>query len=130
MASRDINDLSPECKQLAIKFLAECIAQGEDVLIYCTHRPNAEQDALYACGRTVPGKKLTNCRGGQSKHNRVGKKGEPASDAFDCVPMLGGKPQWVDGKRYSKIGAIAEAVGLKWAGRWSGSLKETAHMEV
>jgi peptidoglycan L-alanyl-D-glutamate endopeptidase CwlK len=34
-----------------------------------TLRTIAEQDALFAIGRTKPGKKVTNARGGQSFHN-------------------------------------------------------------
>lgn len=32
-------------------------------------RTNEEQDALYAIGRTKPGRKVTNAKGGQSIHN-------------------------------------------------------------
>jgi peptidoglycan L-alanyl-D-glutamate endopeptidase CwlK len=130
MASRDLNDLSPHCRELAIKFQAGCIADGLDILIYCTYRSSKEQDELYACGRTKVGKKVTNCRGGQSNHNHVDALGKPAADAFDFVPMLHGKPQWGDAVLYGKAGKIAESVGLRWAGRWTGSLKETAHCEI
>ena len=34
-----------------------------------TLRTNAEQEALYAIGRTKPGKRVTNARAGQSWHN-------------------------------------------------------------
>lgn len=34
-----------------------------------TLRTNAEQEALYALGRTKPGKVVTNAKGGQSYHN-------------------------------------------------------------
>jgi len=130
MASRNLNDLSPKCKELAIKMQTACLAAGIDILIYCTYRSNAEQDAAYACGRTAAGHIITNCRGGQSKHNRIDKLEKPASDAFDCVPLINGKPQWSDVKLYSKVGQIGEAVGLTWAGRWTGKLRETAHFEV
>lgn len=130
MASRDLNDLSPAMQPLARKHIAECAKQGIDLLIYCTYRPDDEQNAAYACGRTAPGKIITNCRGGQSKHNKKTADGKPASDAYDCVPCVGGKPQWADAKLYLKVGQIAESIGLTWAGRWTGSLKETAHMQL
>lgn len=129
MASRDLNDLHPSIHPLAIKHQAACLAEGIDLLIYCTYRSNDEQNACYAQGRTAPGNIVTNCRGGQSKHNNT-EGGKPASLAYDCVPCIGGKPQWNDTKLYAKVGAIGESVGLKWAGRWSGKLKETAHFEV
>ena len=49
--------------------------------------------------------------------------------AFDFVPMVAGKPQWADAALYRKVGVIAESVGLEWAGRWTGSLRETAHCQ-
>lgn len=39
------------------------------VKIICGTRTYAEQDALYAKGRTAPGSKVTNARGGYSLHN-------------------------------------------------------------
>lgn len=124
MASRSIDDLTPHMRELAVKFLDRCAQAQVDVLIYCTLRSNAEQDELYAQGRTKPGRIVTNARAGQSSHNpdQTGK-----SRAFDCVPMVGGKPQWSDNDLYLKIGKIGEEIGLKWSGRWSGKLKEVAH---
>ena len=121
MASRSLDDLNPPTRNLANAFEAACKDAGMDVLIYCTYRPDSEQDELYAIGRTKPGNKVTNARGGESWHNW--------HSAFDFVPTIGGKPQWGDSKLYLKCGIIAESVGLEWAGRWTGSLKETAHCQ-
>lgn len=121
MASRSLSDLNPKTKKLAEAFLASCNKAGIDVLIYCTLRSNKEQDELYAIGRSAKGKIVTNARGGQSWHNY--------GAAFDFVPLLNGKPQWDDKASYAKAGAIAESVGLEWAGRWTGELKETAHCQ-
>ena len=121
MASRSLDDLLPPVKARALAFQKACNAAGIDVLIYCTHRGNEEQDELYAQGRTKPGRIVTNARGGDSLHNWRA--------AFDFVPMLGGKPAWSDDALYRRCGAIAESVGLEWAGRWKGSLKEMAHCQ-
>lgn len=121
MASRSIDDLTPRMREMAVKFLDGCLAAGIDVLIYCTYRSPEEQDELYAHGRTKPGPIVTNARAGQSKHN--------SRQAFDCVPLNAGKPQWGDAATYLKMGLIGEAVGLTWAGRWTGRLRETAHFQ-
>lgn len=121
MASRKLSDLSPEVAEKAQQFLDQCKDQGIDVLIYCTLRDFKEQNDLYAQGRTKPGKIVTNARGGDSWHNW--------GRAFDCVPLVGGKPAWDSQELYRKIGAIGESVGLEWAGRWTGKLKETAHFQ-
>lgn len=121
MASRSLNDLKPAAKQRAEAFLKACADEGLDILIYCTYRSGGEQDELYAQGRTKPGKIVTNARAGDSWHNW--------GYAFDFVPVVGGKPQWSDASLYAKAGRIAESVGLEWAGRWTGKLKETAHCQ-
>lgn len=96
-------------------------------MIYCTLRSNAEQAQLWASGRTTPGRILTNARPGQSLHN-------PQSDgkawAFDAVPIRQGKPQWNNANAIALMGLCGEAVGLEWAGRWRGKLKERVHFQM
>ena len=121
MASRSLDDLVPVVKKKAEQFLEECHKQGLDILIYCTLRSKEEQDGLYAQGRTKPGKIVTNARGGESFHNY--------GCAFDFVPLVAGKSAWDDTNLYRKAGVIAESVGLEWAGRWTGKLRETAHCQ-
>lgn len=127
MASRSLNDLSPRVRALALEFLAECQRQGLQVLIYCTLRSAQEQADLYASGRTRPGPILTNARPGESLHNP---QGDGMAWAFDAVPMLAGKALWNDGLRIATMGAAGEFVGLEWAGRWRGKLRERVHFQV
>lgn len=122
--SRKIEDLHPKVAAMCRDFLARCQAEGIDVLVTSTYRDHDSQAALYAQGRTAPGKVVTNARPGQSWHNwRV---------AFDVVPMRAGKPVWgtsgEDGKLWQRVGAIGEAVGLEWAGRWV-KFRELAHFQ-
>ena len=122
--SRAINDLVPAVASRCHAFIAACHLAGVDVLITSTYRDFESQDALYAQGRTAPGKKVTNAKGGDSIHNYM--------RAFDFCPMRNGKPVWGtsgdDGKLWEKCGIIGEACGLEWAGRWS-KFKEMAHMQ-
>lgn len=132
MSSRDLKDLRADIRTKAEQHYALCESNGIDLLIYCTYRSSQEQDKLYAIGRTEQKNKpiITSARGGQSKHNNVKTDGTPASLAYDCVPTLHGKPQWDDKKLVAKVGELGESVGLHWAGRWSGRLKESVHFEV
>lgn len=120
IASRKVEDLHPTVAAKCNAFLAACEEQGIDVLITSTYRDIASQNALYAQGRSKPGKRVTNARGGQSFHNW--------QVAFDFVPLRHGKPQWQDTALFAQCGAIAESVGLEWAGRWK-SFKELAHCQ-
>lgn len=117
MASRKIEDLHPDLQTKAREFVIECEREDIPVLIYMTYRSNEEQDELYARGRTVPGKKVTNAKGGQSDHNFM-IDDKPAAKAFDAVPLRLGKAIWNDPVLWSKMGEIAGKIGLKWGGNW------------
>lgn len=118
--SRSLDELHPRVRSMCEKFLTACQSAGIDILITSTYRDSECQDALYAQGRTAPGHVVTNAKGGQSYHNwRV---------AFDFVPLVNGKAQWNSEPLFEKCGAIAESVGLEWAGRWT-TFKELAHCQ-
>ena len=119
--SRKLEDLNPIVSSMCDNFIVTCKSHGIDVLITSTLRDNESQNALYAQGRTAPGKIVTNAKGGQSYHNY--------GVAFDFVPLVNGKAMWDDLDLYKKCGEIAESVGLEWAGRWQGKLRETAHCQ-
>ena len=127
MSSRSIDDLNKHMRGVAVVHKQCCAAEGVELLIYCTKRSNEEQDALYAIGRTLPGKIVTNARAGQSAHN-PDEFGFAA--AYDCCPMIGGKPMW-DSKHpaWAVVGRCGEEAGAVWSGRWTGKLRETAHFQ-
>lgn len=118
--SRDIVDLLPVVAIKASAFVAACRAVGIDVLITSTLRDREAQTALYAQGRTTPGKRVTNAKAGQSWHNWA--------CAFDFVPIVHGKAMWNDSRTFERCGIIAESLGLEWAGRWT-SFAEAAHCQ-
>ena len=118
--SRSMSDLNPKVAAMCSEFVNRCKAEGIDVIITSTYRDAESQNALYAQGRTLPGKKVTNAKAGQSYHNwRV---------AFDFVPIVGGKAVWGDDALWIKCGEIAEGIGLEWAGRWV-KFKEYPHCQ-
>jgi len=123
--SRDLNDLHPVVKVKAQAFLDKAKSVGIDLLITSTYRDQESQAALYEQGRTKPGQIVTNARPGQSWHNW--------RCAFDVVPIRNGKPVWgtsgKDGELWRTVGELGESVGLEWAGRWNGKLREMAHFQ-
>jgi len=118
--SRNLNDLVPSARIRAEKFIEACNRAAIDILITSTYRDNDSQAALYAQGRTAPGRIVTNAKPGQSFHQY--------RCAFDFVPLVNGKPNWSNLKLFEVCGEIAESVGLEWAGRWK-SFKELAHCQ-
>lgn len=122
--SRDIEELHPEVKAKCQELLAKCKARGIDIIVTSTYRDFHSQEALYAQGRSTPGKKVTNVKGGFSFHNfRV---------AFDIVPIKNGKPVWgtsgEDKALWETVGAIGIEVGLEWGGSWK-SFKDMPHFQ-
>jgi len=128
MASRKIEDLHPNLQPLARRFSEECEREGVPVMIYRTYCSNAEQDELYAKGRTKPGPKVTNAKGGKSDHNFT-IDGKPAAKAFDAVPMRGEVAIWNDPQLWAKMGEVARRIGLKWGGDWK-SFKDQPHFYI
>lgn len=114
--SRAIEDLTEETQEAYWNFDAAMQEAGIDYIVTCTYRSQADQDALYAKGRTVPGKKVTWTR--NSKHT--------GRTAFDIAILVNGKIIWnpeldADGDgvpEYTEAGEIGESVGLTWGGRW------------
>lgn len=128
MSSRKLTDLHPLMQPLVKRFLENVRAVNIELLVTCTYRSNAEQAALYAIGRTKPGKIVTRAKPGQSMHNTV-LKNEPAALAIDVVPLRDGKPVWAaNDPIWRTVGEIGVKVGLDWAGNWR-SFREFPHFQ-
>lgn len=150
--SRSIGDLCPDARAMAERFLDRCEEDphlrngGVEVLVTCTYRSNEEQAALYAQGRTKPGRIVTRAKPGQSAHNAVDANGKPASRAIDIVPTRYGKALWGtsgdgidddpsddrtdDLEAWQRIGKIGEDCGFNWYGRPDAPFREFPHFEL
>jgi peptidoglycan L-alanyl-D-glutamate endopeptidase CwlK len=94
-----------------------------------------EQNALYAKGRTAPGPKVTNARGGKSYHNYglaidfailYDKDG---NGSFETLSWDIFYDHDKDGKRdWMEVVEVFKAAGYKYGGDWI-SLKDYPHME-
>lgn len=109
--TRDINELLPIVRQKCQQFLDECKKQGINVVVTGTYRSFAEQDALYAKGRTAAGQIVTNAKGGQSLHNH--------KIAFDCVPIVNNVAVYDNNALWAKLSQIGASLGLEWGGNWA-----------
>lgn len=105
---------------MAKKMIAAAKKEGIDVLVTSTYRDAESQNALFAQGRSKPGRIVTNAKAGQSWHNyRL---------AFDVVPIVNGKAMWNDLRTFRRLGEIGKSVGLEWAGDWK-TFKEMPHFQ-
>lgn len=130
MPSRDIEDLHPDLQQPCRDLLAKCDSEGINAKVIFTYRTPEEQDDLYAQGRTIPGRKVTNIKGAASKHCFT-IDGNPAAKAFDIAVFdeRGGYIEDGNDKRYWTVGKIGEALGLTWGGRWK-SPHDPSHFQL
>jgi peptidoglycan L-alanyl-D-glutamate endopeptidase CwlK len=137
-SAKNLATLDPKAQAIFKPFIedAEKLAAtlGCDYIAINGNRTFAEQDALYAKGRTTPpiGKKyiVTNAKGGQSNHN--------FAIALD-FGVFKGKTYLDDGTRAEK--SVASAVhrsvaeklagqhGIEWGGNWT-SFKDEPHFEI
>ena len=119
--ARGIEKLHPELQPIAEEFRRRCKAAGLNVLITETLRSRAEQEALYAQGRTRPGPIVTRCRYPDSPHCW--------GVAFDFCRNERGR-EYVDTDGFfRKCGAIGKSLGLTWGGDWTGFV-DKPHLEL
>lgn len=102
-----------------------CAARQASYWAISGMRTVAEQDALFAQGRTAPGKVVTNARGGQSYHNF----GIAVDFCLDKdTERKGLQPDW-DAQAYTVLGEEAVKLGLEWGGNFR-SLKDYPHVQL
>ena len=129
-SERNIETLIPGAQRLARLFLRAAAGFPFEARIISGTRTYAEQDALYAIGRTVQKNKrpVTNARGGQSNHN--------FSIAWD-IGLFAADGRYLTGankaeqRAYADMGARIKAgvPGLEWGGDWTGFV-DPPHYQV
>ena len=111
--SRDITMCHPELQEKAQRLIAECKKQGLIVKLGECFRTVAEQDNLYAQGRTKPGSIVTNAKG--SSYSSMHQWGA----AFDVIRNDGKGAYFDNDGWFSKVGRIGKSLGLEWGGDWT-----------
>lgn len=107
--SIDMNAIHPRLASALRTLQSQCAAKGLELGFSTGYRSAAEQDALYAQGRTTAGSIVTNARGGYSQHNW--------GIAADFFQNIKGR-EW-ETWFFDTVGPMAEALGLGWGGRWT-----------
>lgn len=117
MASRKIEDLTPELQEIYARFKEKMAEAGISYIVTCTYRSPEEQKLLYAQGRSKPGKKVTWTL--HSKH--IDRK------AFDIAVMKDNRISW-EPKDYEQAAKIGQEVGLIAGYFWKK--KDAPHFEI
>jgi hypothetical protein len=122
LTQTNINTLEAKVKMAATKFIKRvndelCIK----LKVVSGKRTNAEQDELYAQGRTKPGPIVTNAKGGESNHN--------SGTAIDVYMVKEDGSLDIEGIVPQEVVDIASQEGFEWGGNWS-KLKDYPHFEI
>ncbi|WP_069999642.1 M15 family metallopeptidase [Cellulosilyticum sp. I15G10I2] len=117
---KDLDELHPKVKELALKLLEECKKAKLNIGISEAYRTIERQDYLYAQGRTRPGSIVTYARGSSmSSYHQWGL-------AFDVYNNVIGDAYNVT--ILNKVGTIGQKLGLEWGGNWA-SFKDRSHFQ-
>lgn len=108
---RDASKLHPRLQEKIAELKRLCEKKGLALGIGECYRTVAEQDDLYAQGRTKPGAIVTNGKGSsyQSQHQW--------GIAFDFFRNVKGE-EYSDLKFFSDVATLAKGIGLDWGGDW------------
>ena len=121
--------LHPQVGGLIRKFINDVYTKHQvQLVIVQDYRTYAQQDALYAKGRTASGNIVTNAKGGQSNHN--------FALAVDVFPLWDDGQLHMDGKSdaknikiLKKIAPVGKSIGLEWGGDWK-SIIDNPHFQL
>ena len=126
-----LHGLHPAVFTAANALIERCYGCGVPILITQGLRTIAEQEVLYAQGRTKPGAIVTNARGGYSYHNY--------GLAVDFALLLpnGSSVSWDmnrDGNNdrmadWLEVVQQAKRLGFEWGGDWT-TIKDYPHVQL
>lgn len=119
-SEKNIATLLPEVRPLARALVHKAAAMGIQIRILSGFRTYEEQAALYAQGRTAPGRIVTHARPGYSNHN--------FGIAFD-VGVFEGSRYLGESPKYKAVGALGMDIGLEWGGSWK-TLVDEPHFQL
>jgi len=118
-----LSGLHPVVRAATERLIDLSYKAGVPIVITQGFRSIAEQDALYAQGRTKPGKIVTNARGGYSNHNFG------VAIDFAVLESDGKNVSWSVDARWMTVVSIAKQLGFEWGGDWK-SFVDTPHFEM
>ena len=117
----NLDGLHPIVREATEKLIEVCKEKGIDIIIAQAYRSIAEQNALYAKGRTTAGPKVTNAKGGTSYHNY--------GLAIDFCLKVDGKAIWSVNKDWRTVATEAKKLGFEWGGEWK-SFVDYPHLQM
>lgn len=132
MASQLLEGVHPDLVEKVNKIILACAALELPVVVTAGVRTLEVQQHLFAQGRSLPGKIVTNCDGvnRRSPHQlRSDGYGHAVDLAFLDYTKSFDTPSWAESHPWAMLGAMAKALGLVWGGDFK-SLIDRPHVEL
>lgn len=126
-SAQRVGSLHASIQPMAQRLVEAAAREGINIVVTQGHRTNAEQDRLYAKGRTTPGQVVTGVKGGESWHN-FGLAFDVGIVSAGPKPPAGEPSTAPSRDEWATIGALGKALGLEWGGDFS-SLDDPGHFE-
>lgn len=111
-ADRDLSRVERELHSRYLAAKGELAEEGIHIRETEGKRTSERQAYLYALGRTLPGRIVTQAKPGRSLHE--------TGRAIDfCFDLPKGQNPYADKLPWARVGEVMEKHGLKWGGRFS-----------
>jgi len=117
----------PQLKHIVTRICAAMDALGFYLIVTDGVRTVAEQQALYAKGRTALGTIVTHLDGLLKRSNHQ-LHPDGCGHAVDMCFLVNGKPSWAETNPWTCYGAMAKALGCVWGGDWK-KFRDRPHIE-
>lgn len=117
----------PDLQAKVAQILAAMQALGLEMRVTDGLRTLAQQQALFALGRTKPGSIVTRADGVRRPSNHQAKT-DGVGHAVDMTFWVDDEPSWAEGLPWRLYGEMATALDLKWGGFWS--IPDKPHIEL
>ncbi len=126
-----LHSINPVLQEAVLDILEAMAILGFPMFVTSGVRTVAQQQALYAQGRTKPGVIVTNADGVRVPSNHQTKSdgtGHAVDLAFVDDPDTPKTEIYDPNQPWALMGAMAEAKGLRWGGRWK--FVDLPHVEM
>jgi len=120
--SQKLQDLTPDTRAVAERFIEEALAAGIQLRVVSGLRTCEQQASIYNQGRTTPGRIVSGASGCRSWH--------VWGRAFDVLIVEPDGRLVTNGadQRYDVLGDLARSLGLIWGGTFSWG-RDAGHFE-